>query len=124
MLPERRIILSKLSVVEIQSVFAVKVRTGVLTKADVDVLRDLLLVHLAAEAFEVFTLTDHHYEMAERLVWRYGFAHRLRTLDALHLAVALDLRAQGLVDYFVASDKVICRVASLEQFAVINPEIP
>jgi hypothetical protein len=51
---------------------------------------------------------DAHYATAERLIAHHGFDHRLRTPDALHLAVAGDLREQGLVDCLVASDGAVC----------------
>ena len=58
------------------------------------------------------------FAVAEHLVEGYAFDLRLRALDALQLAVALELRNQALVDYFVAA------VAGLEAFSVINPEHP
>jgi hypothetical protein len=38
-----------------------------------------------------------HFKDAERLIRQYGLAQRIRTLDALQLAVALDLRNRGLM---------------------------
>jgi hypothetical protein len=46
----------------------------------------------------------------------------LRTLDALQLAVALDLAAQDLVEHFVVADQPLADVASLEGLKIINPE--
>jgi hypothetical protein len=43
-------------------------------------------------------------------------------MDALQLAAALELRRQELIDYFASADKVLCEVAGLEGFAVINPD--
>ncbi len=122
--PDRRIVISRLTLVEIQSVFAIKVRTGEISRDDAELFRQRMVLSVAVRDFDVFTVTDSHFGTAERLVVRYGFDHRLRTLDALHWAVAVDLRSQGMVDYFVASDKSICEVATLEQFSVVNPEIP
>ncbi len=122
--PNRRIVISLLTLVEIQSVFAIKVRTGVITRQDADQFRGRMFLHVSARDFDIYTVTDSHFDAAEDLVVRYGFDHRLRTLDALHLAVAVDLRSKGLVDYFVTADKSMCEVAALEQFAVLNPEDP
>jgi hypothetical protein len=36
--------------------------------------------------------------------------------------VALSLKNQALVDYFVAADKILCEVAGLEGFSIVNPE--
>jgi hypothetical protein len=107
--------------VEIQPVFA-KVRTGEISKEDAELFRQRMVLHVAAGDSDIFTVTDAHFGTAENFVRRYGFDHRLRTLDALHLAVAVDLRSQGLVDHFVAADKSICEVAALEQFSVLKPE--
>ena len=71
-----------------------------------------------------YTVTDDHFDTAERLIGRYAFSQRLRTLDALQLAVALDLKEQGLVDQFVAADKALLDVAALADFSVVNPEVP
>ena len=78
----------------------------------------------AAEEFHVFGITTDHFHSAGRLVGRYSFTHRLRTLDALQLAVALDLRERGYLDYFVVADKVLAEVAAVEGLAVRNPEAP
>jgi hypothetical protein len=56
------------------------------------------------------------------LVERYAFASRLRALDALQLAVALELRNRKLVDHFVAADTILCEVAEHEGLSVVNPE--
>lgn len=48
----------------------------------------------------------------------------LRTLDALQLAVALDLRRLGQIDVLVAADQRLCRVASMAGCSVVNPEKP
>lgn len=64
-----------------------------------------------------------HYESAERLLTLYGPAG-LRTLDALQLAVALDLLRNQLVESLVAADRVLGRVAALEGLDVMNPEGP
>lgn len=63
-----------------------------------------------------------HLDFAQHLVARHGYRRRLRSLDALQLAVALDLRAQSRVDVFAAADKALIEVARLEGLAVENPE--
>jgi predicted nucleic acid-binding protein len=122
--PDRRINISRLTLVEIQSVFAIKVRTGEISRDDAKIFRQRMVHHIASRDFNVFTVTDSHFAGAERLVLKYGFDYRLRTLDALHLAVAVDLRTQGLVDRFVSADRAMCDVAAREQFSVLNPEEP
>jgi hypothetical protein len=69
-------------------------------------------------------LTTDHFEAAEHLITRYALSMRLRTLDALQLAVALDLKDQGLVDHFVAADLALLDVAALAGLNVTNPVSP
>ncbi len=120
--PNRRVIISRLTHVELQSVFAIKVRTGEVSRHDAEMLRRRLLAQVAAGDSEVFTVADSHFAATEQFVIKYGFDHRLRTPDALHLAVASDLRSRGLVSHFVAAEKALCDVAALEQFSAVDPE--
>jgi hypothetical protein len=53
---------------------------------------------------EVFSIRESEFAMTELLLERYAFDLRLRALDALQLAVALELRNQKLVDDYVAVD--------------------
>jgi hypothetical protein len=59
--------------------------------------------------------------MAERLIARHSFSSRLRTLDAVQLAVALDLTDQRLADQFVVAGLVLAETARAESLSVINP---
>jgi hypothetical protein len=45
-------------------------------------------------------------------------------LDAIQLAVALDLRRRGMLDELVTADRVLLTVAPLEGLPVSNPEVP
>ena len=54
----------------------------------------------------------------------YGAAEGLRTLDALQLAIALDLRESGRIAVIVTADQRLCRVASLAGCSAVNPEKP
>jgi hypothetical protein len=57
---------------------------------------------------------------AEDLIARHGFVRRLRSLDALQLGVALDLRHQGLGKTIVAADVTLGEVAAREGLLVLN----
>ncbi len=65
-------------------------------------------------------MTNAHYETAVELIETY-FQRRLRTLDALHLSVALDLRRRGMLDQFVCADESLCSVAIDEGLLTFNP---
>jgi predicted nucleic acid-binding protein len=122
--PGNEIRVSILGIVETQSAFAMKVRAGVLDRQSALALRARLMLDIAAGALRPHALTGDHFEAAEHLITRYAFSTRLRTLDALQLAVALDLKDQGLVDHFVAADLALLDVAALAGLDVINPESP
>jgi len=98
------------------------VRTQSINRADADVFLRQFRGDVATGKLEVFSIGEAEFSSAEVLVERYAFASRLRALDALQLAVALELRHQKLVDDFVAADTILCEIAALEGFSVINPE--
>jgi len=122
--PDRECRISSLGVLEIQSALALKFRMGEISREAAGTQRARLMLDIAAGAIDVCRLTDEHLVSAEQLIGRHGFTRRLRTLDALQLAVALDLASQGLLDFFVVADRVLGEAAALEGLAVINPEEP
>ena len=64
-----------------------------------------------------------HYETAQKLVDTYGPSLGLRTLDSLHLAAAMILKAEELIDSVVVADKILARIAVVEGLLAIDPEI-
>jgi predicted nucleic acid-binding protein len=114
--------ISRLSVAELTSAFAIKVRTHSIDRQDADLFLRQFRGDIASGKLEVFSIGEPEFAKAELLVERYAFTMRLRALDALQLAVALELRNQKLTDHFVAADMILCDVAALEGFSVINPE--
>jgi uncharacterized protein len=113
---------SRLTVAELTSAFAIKVRTQSISQDDAGVFLRQFRRDIATRKLEVFSIGESAFTATELLVERYAFTSRLRALDALQLAVALELRNQKLVDQFVAADAILCEVARLEGFSVINPE--
>ena len=117
-----RVRVSRLATAELISAFAIKVRTQSISRDDADVFLRQFRGDIATGKLEVFSIREAEFAGAELLVERYAFVSRLRALDALQLAVAMELRNQKLVDHFVAADTILCEVAGLEGFSVINPE--
>ena len=113
---------SRLAVVEVPSAFAGKVRTGQLTVADIELLRARFRGDLRRRVLQTVAMNAGHFREAERLVNIHGVHARLRTLDAVQLAVALDLKKRGMVDTFVCADKAPCHVAENVGFVVVNPK--
>ena len=116
--------ISRLTVAELTSAFAIKVRTQAINREDANAFLRQFRQHITGGKLEVFSVGEPEFTTAELLVERYAFDSRLRALDALQLAVAAELRSQELVDHFVAADAILCEVARLEGFSVINPEHP
>jgi uncharacterized protein len=123
--PGSQSLISRLSIVEMESVFAVKVRTGEIDQRDVEIARRSLRADLSRQRLLVGPpIQTHHYQTARTLLVRYGAAEGLRTLDALQLAVALGLLQIGLITVIVAADQKLCRVAVLAGCSAVNPEKP
>jgi predicted nucleic acid-binding protein len=119
---DNQIRVARLSIAEITSAFAIKVRTQSINREDADVFLHQFRADIASGKLEIFSIGDAEFSRAELLVERWAFSSRLRALDALQLAVALELRNQKLVDYFVSADAILCEVAGIEGLSVINPE--
>lgn len=121
----RPLFVSRLSALEIVSVFAGKVRAGAITTADFDALRRRFAADLVkSKRLSGVRLLVRHYQEAERLLRTHGLVRRLRTLDALQLAVAKDLHTRNAIDRLVASDRDLLAVAALEGLATLDPEHP
>ena len=65
-----------------------------------------------------------HFEYARTSVAIYGIGEGLRSLDALQLSMTMHLSNAGNLDFLVAADQILCRVARLEQLTAINPQSP
>jgi len=98
------------------------VRTGEIDHQSALIARRRLEADLGRRRLLLAAVNDEHFRTARQLLFKYGAAEALRTLDALQLSVAFELKRTGLVTVFVAADQRLCRVAMLEGFAVTNPE--
>ena len=122
--PGSQYLISRLTIVEMESVFALKARAGEIDQKAVLIARRRLEADLGHRRLLVAAVNDEHFRGARQLLFKHGKVEALRTLDALQLSVALGLKRAGLVEVFVAADQRLCRVATLEGFAVTNPERP
>ena len=84
-------------------------------------MRGLFFADLTGSRFQVVLLARPYFRSAERLIRLHAVSEALRTLDALQLAVALELHRRGVVSELIASGKKLCRVAALEGLQAINP---
>jgi predicted nucleic acid-binding protein len=118
-----RSLISNLSIVELESVLAIKTRTGEIDQRSLDIARRRFRADLARQRLLVApAVHEGHFQSARKLLVLYGVAEGLRTLDALQLAVALDLQRAGQISVLVAADQRLCRVAVLAGCAAVNPE--
>ena len=120
---DSRIGISRLTVAEITSAFAIKVRTQSISRDDAELSLRQFGSDVATGKLQVFSLGEPEFATAELLMERYAFNLRMRTLDALQLAVALGLQGQNLMDHLVGADAILCEIARLEGVSVINPEL-
>ena len=121
--PGRRIIISRLAGVEFHSALALKVRTGRLDSGESLALRLRFLEHVTSGAIMLLGVHANHYTNAEDLIVQHGNRKGLRTLDALQLAVALDVQARVGLDAFVVADTAFAEIAEAQGVSVRNPEV-
>ncbi len=103
--------------------FAKKVRIGELDQADFQKLTRRFRGEVAARRLRVIRLTAAHFQSAERLIRPIGPTKNLRTLDALQLAVAINLNEPGQPIEFVCADHALGTLAIAEGHSVVNPEV-
>ncbi len=116
--------ISRLSVVEMHSVFAKKVRAGAITLADYQIITRRFRSDVAAKKLRVVRMLVAHFQLAEQLIRRIGPVRNLRTLDAIQLATALRLNEPANPLQFICSDQALCDIAAAEGLIAVNPEIP
>jgi predicted nucleic acid-binding protein len=85
--PGIQVRISRLTVVELPSVFAIKVRTHFISREDARLLVRQFQEDIVAEKFLVTAIREPEFGVAERLIERYAFDGRLRALDAIQIAV-------------------------------------
>jgi predicted nucleic acid-binding protein len=117
--------ISHLSIVEMESVLAIKLRTGEIGEPQAEIARRSLRADLSQRRLWVGPpFQPHHFQAARHLLVRYGASEGLRTLDALQLAMALDLKSAGQIAVLAAADQRLCCVAALAGCPSENPEQP
>ena len=120
--PGSSTVVSRLAVLEIESVFATKFRTGELDAFGQEACRRSLRADLSQWRIQVGPrIEEHHYSGTRKLLIQYGSKMALRTLDSLQLAIALDLKKAGIVSVMVVADQRLCQVAEMCSFATISP---
>jgi predicted nucleic acid-binding protein len=115
-------LISRLGLVEAVSAFALKVRDGQIQPADFAAYRKRLFADVRKRILNVVRVRVSQFKEADQLLQKHGMTVRLRTLESLQLATALDLRTRGMLNQFVCADASLCKIAADEGISVINPE--
>ena len=118
--PDSRHAISRLSLVETVSAFAVKVRTGDIDEQGFEALRRRFYYDIGQRLFRIMPVTTSRYQEATQLLEKH-FQIRLRTLDALQLSVALALSRQDIIEHCVYADRRLSETAREEGLSVIRP---
>jgi hypothetical protein len=122
--PGWRRFISRFTILEMESVLALKLRTGEIDQQALLTARRRIEADLGTGRLLVATVGDQHLRVARQLLIHHGRTEALRGPDALQLAVGLGLKRANLVSIFVAADQKLCRIAMIEGFTVLNPEQP
>lgn len=116
-------VVSRLALVECVSAFCLKVRSGEIDASEVPLMRKSLMGDVTRGTLSVSRLLVDHLKLAESLLLQHGPRCRLRALDAVHVAVAVDLFSTQKIDTFVSADDLQCEIARLEGLPTINPSV-
>ena len=122
--PANRVVIGRFGLTEVISALTRRVRTGVLPASSLPVILQRLRHDVASKRLGVVRILQPHFASAESIMTARGPTQQVRTLDALHLSVALAVHQRGGVAGFVCSDKRLNLVASGEGLCVIDPEMP
>ncbi|WP_165066049.1 type II toxin-antitoxin system VapC family toxin [Paludisphaera rhizosphaerae] len=114
--------IARLTLAEMVSVFARKVRTGEIRDPDFDLLKLRFFADVAHRLIVPVRILNGHFEAAGSLISKHGRTRQLHTLDALQLAVALSIQFPSPVDHFVSADQRLLEIAARQGLSCINPE--
>lgn len=84
----RRPCISSLNEVELASAISRKIREKNLSREDGNKIFNQFQTHLKESLYRLITVEDRHYQTAKN--WILQFAVPLKTLDALHIAIAAE----------------------------------
>jgi hypothetical protein len=88
--PGSRSLISSLSIVELESVLAIKMRTGEINPQSLEGARRRFRADLVQQRILVApSVNEGHFQSARKLLVQYGVPEGLRTLDALQLVSSI-----------------------------------
>jgi hypothetical protein len=118
--PDDRIIISRLALVELHSSFARLVRETVITESDFHKLVSRLDADVASGVLTVAAVSSPRLEAASAILRTLGLSSPLRALDAIHLATAQAVHGRSQIAAFVAADKKLLAGTAASGFTVLD----
>lgn len=118
---EHDVYVTPLCIVEICSSVARRVRAGELGPKDLESLTACITQDLQEALYRLLPLHDGVYTRATTVLKSVGTTVLLRSLDAIHLAAALELRDQATDTVVVSSDARILTVAEAAGMPFLDP---
>jgi uncharacterized protein len=115
------LVISRLGFIELLSALAMKVRSGVLSADALSAARKRFLGDVKSRRLSVVRLTASHFRGAEQLISRHATTRRLRTLDAVQLAVASERLQPQSGGAIVSADLALLEIAEIEGLPTLNP---
>ncbi|MGH7595838.1 MAG: type II toxin-antitoxin system VapC family toxin [bacterium] len=114
--------ISRLSTLEVVSIFTKKLRMKIIGMQDFNQVNRRLGEDIRLRKWRVIKFQSSYFDRARMLVRKYGKQYSLRTLDSLQLAVSLFLRDKVTIKNFIASDKILNKIVEMEGISVLDPE--
>lgn len=119
--PKHQAFVSWLTLLEFHSALLKRVRMGELSLNEFHRICRTFYAYIRSGRFRIVWWSPCQLWIAISLLLEHGQSRPLRTLDALQLAIALNLKDQGLLDAFVCADETLCQLAEEGGITVINP---
>lgn len=118
--PDRKLIISDISIIEFYSAIGSKVRTGEIKAKAFSNLRKLFSNDIAQGVYQIAQFGEGEKEEAAKLLIQYAPRHSIKTLDAIQLAM---MKSEGRehISAVICADERFCRIIELEGFRVVNP---
>lgn len=119
-----QVFVARVGLTEAISALTQLVRVGEIPASSLATLLRRLRRDVAAKQFTVIRLLQPHFAAAEKIISAHGTTQQIRTLDALHLSVALAVHQDRGIAAFVSSDQRQRIIAVSQGLTVVDPQSP
>ena len=117
-----RVVVCHLTIVEVHSVLYRQVRKSLLKLKNVLGAQGQLQHFIRHNQLSVFETRRKHFDSAIQLIQHYGEKRECQTLDAIQLAVAVDIQQRYGLSEFVCADHGLLSLAKTFGLPTIDPE--